>query len=282
MIGQERLRKEVFSIPIGKLSHALIFIGDSGCGKHTMLKEISNLHGLCYKEISTSIDADLIKVMSDSIRPTMYVIDAGAVTEREQNALLKFLEEPTPMAYIAFTCQNANELLPTIHGRCIKYTFDAYSMLELKEYAKAEGINLEEEGSDDSSDAIPTNLITTLITTPGQLSSLYKVGFKGLNDLCTKIVVGIGKANLPNALSILDRLNFKDSYDKYDVNMFIKVLSATFASELGSMQEPNEYDRVLRCYKAFKKHCAYINKYNVSGEHPIELMLMDMWQEYRR
>lgn len=43
-------------------------------------------------------------------------------------------------------------------------------------------------------------------------------------ELANKMVTKIGSANLPNVLTISDRIAFKNEKDKFDVNLFANVL----------------------------------------------------------
>jgi DNA polymerase-3 subunit delta' len=49
----------------------------------------------------------------------VYLVDADALNEQGQNALLKSLEEPPPYAIFLLTALSARHLLPTIVSRAV-------------------------------------------------------------------------------------------------------------------------------------------------------------------
>ena len=104
MIGQDRLLKELKSFDLYSLPHSMMFIGEDGCGKHVLANEISSYYGLSLYDISENIDFETISGIYEKTLEGIYLIDLSNATEREQNVILKFLEEPLDNSYIIILC----------------------------------------------------------------------------------------------------------------------------------------------------------------------------------
>ena len=76
--------------------------------------------------------------------PKIYIIDSSTISIKEQNIILKFVEEPLKNSYIIIL--KNSKLLPTILNRCQKWKFEAYSKEELLLVllTEAEELELEE------------------------------------------------------------------------------------------------------------------------------------------
>ena len=68
------------------------------------------------------------------------------------------------------------------------------------------------------------DIILDVCTTPGQIEIANRTDMTSLDKLCSTIISSIGASNYQNALSIANKINFSDKYDKFDLNLFIKVL----------------------------------------------------------
>ena len=207
MIGQESLKKELFSYNLTQFPKTLLFLGDSGCGKHTLTMELAdNLH-LPLVDITDIISSETLETIQLSALLTMYLIDLDKLTERAQNIVLKFIEEPSDTAYVILISSNENRVLDTILNRCYKCKFSAYSKEELKQIT---GEDVSEE-------------LLSACSTPGQIK-LSQRHFVEIKQLCITIIARLDKANFSNALTIVNKINYKDEYDKYDLTVFLKVL----------------------------------------------------------
>ena len=67
--------------------------------------------------------------------------------------------------------------------------------------------------------------VLDICKTPGQIQIANHTNIKSLINLCDLILTKMGSANYANALTISNKLNFKDEYDKFDLSLFINVLS---------------------------------------------------------
>lgn len=157
IIGQEPIKKHLqTALAQNNVSHAYLFCGDSGSGRHTLAKAFARAllceqptpdHDACghcksclqaasanhpdirvithekfnirVDEIREQLNND-IQIKPYSSKYKVYIIpDAHRMNEQAQNALLKTLEEPPAYAVIILLSDNESALLPTIVSRCI-------------------------------------------------------------------------------------------------------------------------------------------------------------------
>lgn len=207
MIGQEKLKKELFSQSLQYSHKTVLLLGEYGCGKHTLAKEYAEHLNIPLVDITEDISLELLETIQFSSLLSLYLIDLDKLTEQSQNVILKFIEEPADTAYIILLSSNENRVIPTVLNRCYKCKFEDYTREELVQIT---GIELSDE-------------ILDVCTTPGQIR-LVSGYYTKLKDLCLTIVNKLSKAAFSNALSIADKINYKDEYDKFDLEVFLKVL----------------------------------------------------------
>ena len=127
MLGQERLQNRLLLSSLNDLPHTILLIGDDGCGKHFLASEMSKHYNLDLIDISDNISLETIEEIMMKPIPAFYLIDSSKITDRQQNVILKFLEEPNQYAYIIMIAKNKSYLLDTIINRCVSYEFETYS-----------------------------------------------------------------------------------------------------------------------------------------------------------
>lgn len=157
-------------IRLGKVSHAYIFSGETGCGKKLLAtafamtlqceqrgvdpcltcssckKALSKnhpdiIHITHEKPNSIGIEDIRSQLIDDvAIKPycssyKIYIIsEAEKLTLQAQNALLKTIEEPPAYAVILLLTNNMDALLPTITSRCVKLGLRPVKESMVKEY----------------------------------------------------------------------------------------------------------------------------------------------------
>ena len=156
IVGQEQLKEHLQkAIETGKISHAYIINGESGCGKkhiatlfamaiqcedkekapcrecRSCKQSLSGNHpdiiyvthekpnSIGVEDIRTQLNNDIgIKPYSSQFK--VYIIDEGEkMTPQAQNAILKTIEEPPSYAVILILTTNVEAMLPTIMSRCV-------------------------------------------------------------------------------------------------------------------------------------------------------------------
>ena len=259
MIGQTKLHNELKSYNIDTLPSTILFLGEKGCGKHTLAKELSNKFNLDLIEISNNISLEYIQEIYTKALPAFYLINVDIITERQQNMILKFIEEPIKGSFIILLSSSKASLLNTIINRCVIFTFSPYSKLELEHFI---------DNKMDIAD------ILNICNTPGQILSTNIKIITDLKSLCKKIIFMLSKANYSNTLSIAQKINFKDEFDKFDINMFFNALSTELLNAY--IQTTNEY--YIKMYKITLNEKKKLLDSRLNKEMLMEYFLTLLWE----
>jgi replication-associated recombination protein RarA len=204
VIGQTKLMSIIDSYTIQTLPKALMLIGQAGCGKHTISRHISEKFNLDYVEIDESVSSADIEYFLYSTINTLYVIDLTKFSEKQQNTVLKFIEEPSKSVYVVLTACSEAGVLNTVLNRCIKYAFEPYTKQEVEQIT---GTTVNEQAF-------------AIFKTPGKLLNITDNSFNNIITLADSLVKNIHRASYANALVISTKINYKDLYNKVDFNLF--------------------------------------------------------------
>ena len=130
MIGQVNLLKKLNSYTIDNFPHSSLILGEEGSGKHTLSMYIKdNILKLPLLDITENISDEYIDMIYRNPNPSIYLINMSKMMEKEQNILLKFIEEPLQNAFIILLCENVNNLLNTIYNRCVVFEMELYKLM---------------------------------------------------------------------------------------------------------------------------------------------------------
>lgn len=255
MIGQQELVNKFNSYTLETLPHTILLLGDKGCGKHLLVKELSTRLNIPVVDMSNSINLETIENAMLNPFNSFYIIDTTQLNERQQNVILKFIEEPNERTYIFLLCENKATLLNTIINRCIPFVFKPYTKEELSQFTKEQ---------DDK--------LFKFCKTPGQLKEMSIQKLNDLELLCDNIINKIGRASITNALTIANKLNYKDNYDKFDVNVFFEMLmfKALEHYKNNNINAKSIYFLTDSYYKKAKDN-------RLNKQQLIENMLLNMW-----
>ena len=216
MIGQKKLLDKINTFTVDTFPRSSLLIAEKGMGKHTLIQHIKeNILKFPLLDITENISNEVIDQIYRNPNPSIYVINLSDMTEKEQNIMLKFVEEPLNNSFIILLAENQNLVLETILNRCFIFEFQNYSKDELKTFI---------------SDVENTDLILTVINSPGKILSTNTQNIKDIIDTCEKIITKLGQANYANVLSITNKVNFKDSFDKFDFDIFMNSLTYSLFS----------------------------------------------------
>lgn len=235
MIGQKRLQLQIGSYDYQTLPQSLLLEGESGCGKHTLLKELSQRFNVPVVDITKNLKYEYLSALFTQALPTIYLVEGNALSNKESNALLKFLEEPPANAKIAVLCAHKQALLETIQNRCFLLSFDKYTKEELLNFTSDENI-------------------LKYASTPGQILELSKNDLTSVLNFCKLIIDNIGSASIPNTLSITNKFA-EDNEEGYDITIFFRILLNEFVSRAINAKEKKYID----AYFLTSKFCAELN-----------------------
>lgn len=253
LYGQDNFISKLNKYTLNTLPHSILLLGDKGSCQYEICEYISTKFNLNLYDLSCLISKEYINQIVMCSVPSLYVIDINKIEEKEQNILLKLFEEPSSYSYIILYGESTLNLLDTIINRSYIMTLDRYSKEQLSP--------LVTKGDKD--------LILSICNTPGQIEIANHTNIEELKILCDKIVSKINIANIENTLSISNKINFKDEYDKYDLSLFIKMLGVSI---LNSSQKWM-YDYVLELNK-------YIKFMNDKKSY-FQNFLIKIWRESR-
>ena len=261
IVGQEKLLEKLNRYTLTTLPKTLLFLGEYGCGKHSIVKYLTNKLNLDLVKLDTSITAEQLIDFSQRTVPTAYLIVLSDFSEKQQNQFLKFIEEPSESAFIMLIADSEIGILPTILNRCIKIYFEPYTIEQLKEVTKNRTINNE--------------LIYEICKTPGQLLDADTSNFTALYSLCEKFVTRVSEAAYPNTISIVTKINCKENYDKFDFNTFFNVLEYISLKYFKETNNKNSF-KIYTIINKFKQ--ARINK-PIIKENFLINFLTQVWKE---
>ena len=230
-----------------------MLVGDYGSGKHLICREISNHLKLQQRDITKELSLEIIDELYNRTDPFLYVINIDDISIKEQNMILKFIEEPLKNAFIVILTEAGANVLPTIFNRCQQWRLQPYN----KEYLQTFTDNMN---------------ILRLATTPGQVIDFINCDFEALFELADKVVSKIGSANLPNVLTINNKLTVKDEKGKIPAKLLIKALVATFRDTC--IQIPNP--ALISGYKRTQKLSCDSKIKNVDLKYLIDKYLVEI------
>jgi replication-associated recombination protein RarA len=263
LLGQEKLLSIIDSYTYSTYPKSAIILGSFGSGKHTLSSYIAKKFNLDMVDITKDISQDFLNEISLRVTPSLYIIDASEISDKQQNMILKFLEEPTTYSFILILAENRVSLLPTILNRCVIFEFRQYSKDILSQFVD---------------NSVDKDLALSICSTPGQLKALKMTNLSEMKELCVKMVQKSPLASFPNMLSISEKLNYKDDFNKYDVDLFFSMLTQVMFDEYRQTNTQNVITMYLKTIDCMKK----LVDRKLNRRHLVENYLSNLWQEVRQ
>ena len=262
MIGQNKLNNKLNILTLDSMPRSLILLGESGCGKKMYSQLIADKLNLKLINITNNLNLDYLIELKMRVEPYLYLIEASQITLREQNIILKFLEEPLKNSYIIITCEDQSLLLDTVWNRCQRWCFETYTEDELLKFT-------------------PHKDYIKIFKTPGKLINLNNdsIDINSIISLCNKIINKIGVATLPNTLTIFNNIAFKDEKDKINLNLFKDIF--LYVIEDALIKEGKDKPVLFSMYKVIKDYL-YKSKLPKIDQKPLfDNMLINLWEVSR-
>lgn len=252
MIGQEFLINKINNITIDILPRSLILLGEVGSGRHSLVTLIQQKLDIPYFDITKNISKDNIDEIYLKIEPIIYLIDLDNISIKEENMILKLVEEPLKNAFIIFIARARTTIIPTILNRCQIWELEKYTEEQLRYFLTT----IEDNYPD-------YFYLIRFCNTPGQLLHMiqYNNDIKCMEELCNKIIDHIGTARFSNTLTISNKIAFNGENDKWDYDIFIKILHNTIINRIKIEDNNNLFLK----YRVINQLCrdsqiAHINK----------------------
>ena len=234
--GQEKLFNEIDMFTEDNLPHSILLIGEEGSGKHSVCEYISDRFNLDLFDVSEGLSDSFIDEINQSQTKSLYLINIDKISPSKQNVILKLFEEPSQYAYIIIISSIKERVLDTILSRSYLLQMSLFSRDFLREYVTNSEVDY----------------ILDVCSTPGQVQVANRTDMNKLRDVCVNLLDRIQDAPLFNVLSILNKINFSDEYNKFDLLLFIRVLN----------HECVRRSNILDLYLIFKHMGVYINLMN--------------------
>lgn len=222
MIGQTELRNLIkLQSEHSTLPRFSIIVGPQGSGKKLIASEFSSY--LCYyptfiEDLSIGNIREVINESYKVIDTHVYIlINVDSMSINAKNSLLKVLEEPPNNSYFIMTCENIDNVLPTIRSRGTIYNMQPYSYSNLIEYY----LTLVEKRDDDELD-----IITEVCDTPGDINLIRSYDVKQFYDYVNLVVDNIAEVSGANAFKIANKIQLGKDAEGYDLSLFWKAFKA--------------------------------------------------------
>lgn len=215
LIGQDKLYNQLLSATQQGFPKSSILIGPNGCGKHTLASwlAIELQSDLVFFDLKADLES--INDLDYSTKPTLLVLDLTEVVEKQQNQFLKLVEEPPKNTRVLILTVSEANVLPTLLNRCVKFYF--------AEYASETLMKLYPNIHDPE--------IFYICRTPGQLLDIEPGQIKKLHEDCLNFISFLHTKTFAEAISLSTAVNYKEDYNKYDFEFFLKGLeTAVFKS----------------------------------------------------
>lgn len=214
LVGLSKTKKFIDNCNPDTFPHSLILLGKEGSGKTEICNYIAEKLQFNTLDITLELSEDLIFNIYRYTGIRIYIIDTRKIPQKKQNVFLKLFEEPPSNSFVIVIANSKFQLLPTVINRGTVLNMDSYSKEDLLELCKINNIGVNEK------------YLHTLLKTPGDVLKLYSnnVNVEDLNKLCELVVNKLKIASLPNTLTIIDKINFKDEYDKMDLKFLLLFL----------------------------------------------------------
>lgn len=266
MFKQDKLINKINNLTLDSLPHSIILIGEEGSGRHCLYNILINKFMLNSFDITSKISLDLINEIYEKIEPYFYLVDLDKITIKNENVILKILEEPFNNAYFVLLSSNKTNIIPTILNRC--------QIWELEKYTDEDLMYFLSTISDNYPDYFK---LIDIFKTPGQL--LCAIEYNScLNDmikLSDLFIEHIATANFANTLTISNKIAFKDEKDKWNYDIFIKILFNQIKKALVDNFNKNLYYLYIVTDGLVKdSKIAHINKQHLFENYMITCKLM--------
>lgn len=230
------MNKYLNNINKNNMPHSILIIGERGSGKHKLYNELCELNDFKFtQDITDNINKEFLNSedILNPVDPIMICADLTKLTVRQQNMLLKLFEEPNNLLYICLFAEDDSCVLNTIKTRSYIISLEKYNRSVLEPLIDSDN----------------KNIILEICSTPGQIEMANHTDISGLYTMCLNMVKKMDIANFQNALSISNKINFTDEYDKYDLYLFIKMLSYVIVNEFIETQ----YKELIYAYLELKE-----------------------------
>jgi hypothetical protein len=214
IIGQTKLVNKLSGYSFNSMPKTMLLIGESGCGKHFITNKFVEHLGVVFQEITAQTTPEQLTEYLQNPLQAIYILNMSEIPERQQHRYLKFIEEPSDNMRVILLAESEVGILPTILNRCAKFTFEDYTVEQLKQLSWATQTD--------------NPIIYEICRTPGQLLNLAQIdNLAALKDFCINILRTVPLCEYGPFMSFTCSLNYKDNFNKFDPDIFLNLLIKT-------------------------------------------------------
>lgn len=273
MVGQEKLLNKISTLTLNTFPHTLLLEGLKGSGRHLLVTEICNKLKLDLIDLkSLGINEEAISFLNLSPIPKICLLDLSTTSIKEQNVLLKFLEEPLPYCYIILLCEDSAQVISTILNRC--------QIWKLQPYTKKQLADFYEEFTQYEEFTYSNDKIFDIADTPGDVVKLtLNTDINSIVDLVDNILYNIGNANFSNVLVLVNKIrDFDSEKGVVDFDVFLKIFIYVLkkhitekSNTLDLLKLYEVYNMISNLYKQSKQSYLHFN-----NKYLYETFLLDL------
>lgn len=242
MIGQKELLSRIdHQLDNEKFPHFSIIVGEKGSGKRMIANYVASRLQAVVCEVPAKVD-DVRKVIDNAYNvgtlKILYLIpDVDNMSSAAANALLKVTEEPPNNAYFILTCENVDNMLPTIKSRGVTYMIEPYSYEDKCDYLDAQFSRLTVSEKE---------FILNVASTIGDVEKMLQLNLSEYRQYVNLVVDNIAEVSGSNAFKIGDKIALKGETDKYDLRLFFKSFNSICVDKmLDGGDDSLHYGRVV-------------------------------------
>lgn len=266
MIGQRELSSKIeHQLYNEKFPRFSIIVGECGSGRRTLAREIANKMQAVICEVETKVD-DIRQVIDNAYNvgtlKIVYLIpNADNLSSAAANALLKVTEEPPNNAYFILTCENLDNILPTVKSRGVSYLMEPYSYEDKCDYLDSQFTRLQVSEKE---------FILNVSSTVGDVAQLLQMNLPEYIKYVKLVVDNIAEVSGSNAFNIANKIALKGESDKYDLRLFFKAFNSVCVEQMLQCSEDS-----LRYGRAVAITGDYMQQLSIRGVNTT--MLFDNW-----
>lgn len=230
--AQYAILEQVKDLGLSKLPHTIAVSGDEDGGQLEVVEYMAQWFNLPLVDITDKLSLETIDEIYASPTHSFYYIRMADITEKEQNVILKFLEEPPEYSWLFLIIgyMGRGRILNTILNRCMQWHLNSYPKSVI------------ESMTDDP-------IIIQFARTPVQVEKYQKLPLTEMYNLADNMIENIDRAYFSNCLVISSKMAFTKESNGYDVKLFLRMALSLCVEKF-----------------IFKDNMKYLNAHNIINE----------------
>lgn len=137
------------------------------------------------------------------------------------------LEEPPRGSVVVLLAESEAEVIDTLLGRCYKLYFDPYSSEFLSTFVTGDAS------------------LYRFCSTPGQIKQLAEESVESIYKLAELLVDKLQAASIPNTLTVLDKIRWKDEKDRLPLRPLLRMVQGLCWEKLQQSSESLPYHQLM-------------------------------------